>query len=374
MQGKGNDALIDGSRLVIEACACAGSEAFVAYPISPANWLYRYARERFPIAMAATDEITTLQWMSGFSATGKFPVTATSYPGYALMVESLGMAVMMELPMVVVLVQRLGPATGSATTGAQGDLLSVRGTTSGGAIIPTLCPSNFEDCWTLSAKAVEVAVKLRTPVVLLTSKEMMMTLRSFDISKLPPIEPVAWKRYDGTEPYVPYAPREGMIPPFVPVGDPKHRVRLNASTHDASGLIRKDTPDAMANTIRLGEKVEKRVGEFTFYDLDEGDRKEVLVVSYDVTAEAARSAVFALKAKGRDVSLLVLKTLLPTPPVIHEIVDRYEHVVIPEENRTGQLRELLFGSRTPKRVVGVNGIGHMIAPGEIIKGVERCLS
>jgi 2-oxoglutarate ferredoxin oxidoreductase subunit alpha len=371
MQG---NALIDGSRLVIEAFARAGADAFVAYPISPANWLYRYARERFPITMAATDEITTLQWMSGLSATGKFPITATAYPGYALMVESLGMAFMMELPMVVVLVQRLGPATGSATTGAQGDLLSVRGTISGGSVMPTFCPSNFEDSWTLSAKAVEVAIKLRTPVVLLTSKEMMMTLRSFDISKLPPIEPVAWSRYESDAPYVPYAPSKDMIPPFVPVGDSKHRVRLNASTHDASGLIRKDTPDAMANTNRLGEKVEKRVGEFTFYDLDEGNGKDVLIVSYDVTAEAARGAVAVLRAKGKGVSHLVLKTLLPIPPVIYEIADRYEHIVLPEENRTGQLRELLFGSRPSKRVTGVNGIGHMISPDEIRKGVERCLS
>jgi len=373
MQVESQSVLIDGSRLVIEACARAGAEAFVAYPISPANWLYRYARERMPIAMAATDEITTLQWMSGLSATGRFPITATAYPGYALMVESLGMAFMMELPMVVVLVQRLGPATGSATTGAQGDLISVRGTMSGAFILPTLCPSNFEDCWTLGAKAVEVAIKLRTPVVLLTSKEMMMTLRSFDLSTLPSIERVPWKRYEGSETYIPYRPGEGMVPPFVPVGDRKYRVRLNASTHDSSGLIRKDTPDAMANTNRLGEKVEKRVSEFTLYDLDEGDGKGVLIVSYDVTAEAARGAVAVLRTKGMDVSSLVLKTLLPIPPTVYEIIDRYEYVVMPEENRGGQLRELLFGARTPKNVVGVNAIGHMVSPTQIIKGVESCL-
>lgn len=372
MQPKRQDVLIDGSRLVIEACARAGAEAFVAYPISPANWLYRYARERMPIAMAATDEITTLQWMSGLSATGKFPITATAYPGYALMVESLGMAFMMELPMVVILVQRLGPATGSATTGAQGDLISVRGTMSGAFTLPTFCPSNFEDCWTLSAKAVEVAIKLRTPVVLLTSKEMMMTLRSFDLSTLPSIERVPWERYEGSETYLPYRPGEGMVPPFVPVGDKKYRVRLNASTHDASGLIRKDTPDAMANTNRLGEKVEKRVGEFAFYDLDEGNGKDVLIVSYDVTAEAARGAVSVLRSKGIDVASLVLKTILPIPPTVYDIIDRYEHIVIPEENRSGQLRELLFGTRTPKNIVGINSIGHMISPAQIIKGVESC--
>ncbi len=83
--------LIDGSRLITEAMVRAGVEVFIGYPITPANLLYFYSSQRFPIALAATDEITTLQWMAGFSATGKLPVTATSFPGFALMVESINM-------------------------------------------------------------------------------------------------------------------------------------------------------------------------------------------------------------------------------------------------------------------------------------------
>jgi hypothetical protein len=73
-----------------------------------------------------------------------------------------------------------------------------------------------------------------------------------------------------------------------------------------------------------------------------------------------------------DVSSLILKTLLPIPPAIYGIIDLYEHVIIPEENRSGQLRELLFGARTPKNVLGINELGHMISPSRIIKGVESC--
>ena len=134
-------ALIDGSRLITEACVRAGADVFIGYPITPANLLYSYARHRYPTMLAAPDEITTLQWMSGFSAAGRLPVTATSFPGYSLMAESLNMAFMMELPMVVVLVQRLGPATGTATGGSQGDLSVVQGTLSGGFSLPTLCIS-----------------------------------------------------------------------------------------------------------------------------------------------------------------------------------------------------------------------------------------
>ena len=361
---------IDGSRLVIEACVRAGSDVFVGYPISPANWLYRYARERFPVVLAATDEITTLQWMAGFSSTGMFPVTATSHPGYALMVESLNMAFMMELPMLIILVQRLGPATGSATTGAQGDLLVVRGTISGGFVMPVLCPSNFEDCWTLSARCVETAITLRTPVILLTSKEMMMTLRGFDLSVLPAVNPVSRKQYSNDS-YLPYKPEENMVPGFVPVGDKRYRVRLNASTHDATGLIRKDTPDAMANTIRLGEKIESRVNEFFTYELDE-DGEDTLILTYGITAEAARDAVGLLRSRGKRVSLLILKTLLPVSTRVYDMISKYRHIVIAEENRSGLLREILFGVKCPGHVHPVTGIGRMISPSRIMEVVDSC--
>lgn len=94
-------ALIDGSRLITEALVRAGAEVFIGYPITPANNLYLFSGKRFKTFFAAPDEITTLQWMSGFSAAGKLSVTATSFPGFALMLESINMAYMMELPMVI---------------------------------------------------------------------------------------------------------------------------------------------------------------------------------------------------------------------------------------------------------------------------------
>ena len=107
--------MIDGSRIIVEAMARAGVDAYIGYPITPANWLYAYAQRRIPISLSAPDEISALQWATGISSAGKLPMTATSFPGLALMLESLNMAYMMELPMVIVLAQRLGPSTGSAT-------------------------------------------------------------------------------------------------------------------------------------------------------------------------------------------------------------------------------------------------------------------
>ena len=147
VESTGQRVLIDGSRLVIEALAQAGADTYVGYPITPANLLYAYGMQRFPTGIAAPDEITALQWMAGFAASGRVPVTATSFPGLALMLESVNMAYMMELPMVIVQAQRLGPSTGTATCGAMGDVFLLRGAISGGYPLPTICLSSLADCW-----------------------------------------------------------------------------------------------------------------------------------------------------------------------------------------------------------------------------------
>ncbi len=369
MTGSGTS-FVDGSRLIIEGAVKAGADVFIGYPITPANLLYSYSSQRFPVVMPAPDEITTLQWMSGFSAAGRIPVTATSYPGLALMLESTGMAFMMELPMVIVLAQRLGPATGTATCGAQGDILLLNGMNSGGYSVPVLCPSDLGDCWKLSAEAVKLAVRLRCPVVLLTSKEMVMTLQGFDLSKLEQVEPVKREYYGGDAPYLPYASGADGVPPFLPVGSRSHRVRLTASTHDTKGDLQHSTKEALENTRRLARKVEDSLQGYTFYEYDGQEGSDALVIAFDITAAAARDAVAALRNRGRKVSLLVPKTLLPVPGVYLELAAGHERVVVVEENLGGQYRQILFGRNGREGVTGVNAIGRLISPEEIEREVE----
>lgn len=363
-------AFIDGSRLMIEAAVQSGADVFVGYPITPANLLYAYSSRRFPMVLPAPDEITTLQWMSGFSAAGRFPVTATSYPGLALMIESLGMAFMMELPMVVMLVQRLGPATGTATCGAQGDLSLLNGINSGGYPVPTLCPSNLDDCYHLSARAVKLALRLRCPVFLLSSKEMVMTLQSYDLSRLAPVEKAAWPLYTGSETYLPYAADQDGVPPFLPVGDPAHQVRLTASTHERNASLQHSTPEALENTRRLRRKTEQNLSEYTIYEYEPGG-SDTLIFSFGITSAAAREAAASLRERGNPVSLMIAKTIFPVPPEYTDIMNRYSRVVIAEENDAGQYREILFGKNGRKGVTGVNGLGRLISPTEIEAEVER---
>jgi 2-oxoglutarate ferredoxin oxidoreductase subunit alpha len=360
--------LIDGSRLIVESCAQAGADVYVGYPITPASLVYTYASRRFPSVLPAPDEITVVHWMAGLSAAGRLPVTATSFPGLALMVEGINMAAMMELPMLIVLAMRLGPSTGAATSGGQGELLLLRGLISGGYTLPVFCIADVDDCWRLPPVALRAAVDLRSPVILLTSKEMVMTQRSFDLGRLEQIAPVERTFYDGPAPYRSYDPGDGLVPPFLPVGSGEHQVRMTASTHDVCGILRPTSDAVLANVRRLQTKIE--AGTPVLYDLDEQAGAETLVMAYGITAGAAREAVMTLRVQGERVSLLVAQTLLPIPDVYCEILDRYSRVVVAEENLQGQLVRLLYGRRLPPGVRRVGGIGRMVRPEQIVREVQ----
>ena len=364
---KSKKVLVDASRIITEALVQSGADVFIGYPITPSNLFYTYSKQRFPQFLAGPDEISVLQWMSGFAAAGKLPVTATAFPGLALMTESLNMAYMMELPMVLIITQRLGPSTGSATTGAQGDLKFLDGVISGGLPLPIFSPSNFNDAWTLSHEAVKTAIKFRTPVILLTSKEMIMTQKSFDLSSLEPLEKIDRTTKPYGLPYQTYKAGKDMVPSFLPLGNDEALVRFNSSTHNNNGLIGKNDEESLGNTIRLKDKLEKRIDEFTFYEYDFEEKANELVVSWGISADAARDAVANLRKKGKRISLLIAKTMLPIPPKIYEIIDAYDKVIFAEENLTGMYKEMLLGKRNNSKIHVASKFGNMLSPMDIEK-------
>ncbi len=364
-------ALIDGSRLMTEALIRAGAEVFIGYPITPANNLYLFSGKRFKTFLAAPDEITTLQWMSGFATAGRLPVTATSFPGFALMLESINMAYMMELPMVIVLVQRLGPATGTATCGAQGDITLLQGMLSGGYSIPVISTSEATDCWEMAEEALKTAVELRTPVILLTSKEEVMTQFSYDLDTLKEITPVIRRHYTSEEKFIPYKRDHRGVPEFLSVSNNKHQVRYTASTHNQKGILEGISAEALSNTISIHDKIEKNSNSYLHFEYQKEEGSKILLVSYGITANAVREAAVNLRKEGMTVSVLIPKTLLPIPDIYLDIMEEYNNIVIAEENYPGLYKKLLFGARAPKNVHSVNKIGHMIDPSEIIEEVKK---
>lgn len=364
---------IDNSRLITESLVRAGADVFVGYPITPANLLYYYSSKRFPSFFAAPDEITTIQLMTGFAACGRIPVTATSFPGFALMIESINMAYMMELPMVVILVQRLGPATGTATAGAQGDISLVSNIVSGGLAIPVFSVSDPNDNWNISAKCVEISVKLRTPVILVTSKEEVMTRFSFDLNQLDDITHVQRKYYDKDVTFKPYLADETLVPEFLPLTNTKHQIRFTASTHDSNGNLQYTSKEALENTERLHNKNIKHIKEYTFFEYDAQEGADTIILSYGITSLASKVAVKSLRDNGINISLLIAKTLFPVPDEYYTITEKYKKIVIAEENLSGQYRQSMFGNQHSRKITGVNKIGKMIDPQEIILKIKNIM-
>ena len=146
---------------------------------------------------------------------------------------------------------------------------------------------------------------------------------------------------------------------------------MTASTHNEYGILQGLTPEALNNSVRLQDKIVQNAASYCFYQLDEEKDASTLLVSYGITAQACREAVQILREKGEKISLLIAKTLLPIPETYYDIIDRYKTVIFAEENLNGQLRQIMYGSRSPKHIIGVTSFGKMINPQEIIREVEN---
>lgn len=365
--------LRSGNQMVVEAALRAGCRFFSGYPITPASEIYREMtlrlQARGEVAIGAPDEISALCYCIGASQRGVKAMTATSGPGWALMIEAFQYALMTETPVVVALVQRLGPSTGGATQGAQGDVLLAEFATSGGYTVPVFAPSSALECFTLTAHAFNWSEALRTPVVLLSDKEVAMTYEAVDLASLPEL-PV-WERPQaaaaGYRAVAFGAP--GEVPPFAPVTGPL-KVTVTGSAHNKDGWLRKNDPETLEVLRHLEAKVAARAPDMAMIATDLDGDADTVVVSYGITARAAREAVRTARAAGRRVSFLGVLTLFPVPvDAIRAAVAGAKTVVVAEENLGGLYRGVLASALPGVELRGVTKLGSMIRPGEILEAL-----
>lgn len=358
---------IDGNEAVALGAMAAGCRFFAGYPITPATTIYTAMLKYLPpaggICLQGEDEIASIGYCLGASMAGHKVLTATSGPGISLYSEQIGFAIGSEIPIVIVDVQRLGPSTGSATRGADGDIQFMRWGSSSGLPVIVLAPIDVADCYRLTAHAFNLAEQYRCPVFLASNKEIAMTRESVDLEAIELPVPVFRQAADrGGHPFLPFATtRNDTAPAFLPIGD-QTLVRQTSSTHGADGYITVDPDVISAFRQRLQKKLCAHVNHFTFYDHDPVAQADTLVVVYGVTARAARVAAAAAKAAGRPVAVLILKTLWPVPKqLIVDTAAPYGRVVVVEMNLGQYVREirgLLAGKR-------VDFLGQM--NGELIK-------
>lgn len=370
----GERVFTDGSQLVAMGALHAGVDFFVGYPITPASGIYTHMI-RQGIGISAPDEITALQYLIGASLNGRKAMTATSGPGFLLMAEGIGAALAMEAPLVVVLVQRLGPATGSATMNAQGDVGLAGNIVSGGFITPVICPAAVGECAEMTVHAVNLSEALRVPVVLLTEKDMVVGKRTVDAESLKLPEPRGRALYDGDpKKFGTYEHLNDLeVPLFRPLADREVRSRITASTHDAQGSICGFNEGVRRNTERL--LIKEHIELMPSCTLDRQEDAVDLILSYGFANYAALEAVTRLRAKGHRVSHLTVRTLYPVLATeIREALEGIRHLIIPEENLTGQYRRVLLGEGVltgldVEAVLSIDVMGRSIAPEEIERAV-----
>jgi 2-oxoglutarate/2-oxoacid ferredoxin oxidoreductase subunit alpha len=352
VQVTGNSALAWG---LITAARQAGLPLFLgSYPITPASDILHELsrRKEFGIrTFQAEDEIAGVGAALGAAFGGALGVTTTSGPGLDLKSETIGLAINLELPLVIVDVQRGGPSTGLPTKTEQADLLHAMYGRHGEAPLPILAPQNPSDCFTMAIEAVRLAVKYRTPVILLSDGYLANGAEPWklpDLDALPTIEPdfASAPNHvddDGTETFWPYIrDAETLARPWAPPGLPglEHRigglekadgsgnVSYEGVNHERMVHLRQDKIAGIAKDIPLLE-----VNDVT------GDA-QLLLVSWGSTYAAVAAGVKRIRARGMKAAHAHLRYLNPLPSNLGEVLGRYSQVLVPEMN-LGQLSRIL---------------------------------
>jgi len=362
---------LEGNEAIARGAIKAGCDFFAGYPITPASSILHYMVELVPhaggVAIQAEDEIASMGFCIGAAMAGRKALTATSGPGISLYSENIGLAQIGETPLVIVNIQRQGPATGSATKGAEGDIQFTRWVTSGGLPVIALSPASVGEAYELTYRAFNLAEQYRTPVFVLASKEIGVTKETVDLDaiKLPPL--VERKRAAPGDEYSPHRfDRVGDVPAMSDFGGP-HIARYTTSTHDMTAYLTTN-PDAAQKMIdHYTAKIDQAVDDIALVKEDIQEGADTLIISYGITSRSVAPAVRQARMRGKKVSSLVLQTLWPVPEkVITSALSGVRKVIVPEMNM-GQYR-LEIERLAPKdtEVIGVNKMNTtLVSPSEI---------
>jgi len=363
---------IQGNEACVEGALYAGVAFFAGYPITPSSEIMEHLARRLPRRggkfIQMEDEIASMCAIIGASLTGHKVLTATSGPGFSLMQEALGYAVMAEIPCVIVNVQRGGPSTGLPTQIAQGDVNQVRWGTHGDHAIIALTASNHQDVFAMTVEAFNMAESYRTPVVLLFDevvghmRERMVLPRP---GQIPLVERLRTSVPDGVD-YHPYLPREDGRLPMSDFGG-VHRYNVTGLYHDMWGFP-SDNPKVVHGLIRhLVDKIENNVDAIARYKSYYLEDARTVLVSYGSTARSALHVVESQRRKGQKFGLLELQTLWPFPyDIVGEACGRAKQVLVVEMNMGHICAEVKKALSNPRNVFLINRLdGVFISPTDI---------
>ena len=333
---------------LIAASVKSGLQLFFAtYPITPASeLLHHLARHnRFGVrTVQAEDEIAAANMALGASFGGKLGVTATSGPGMDLKAETIALAVATELPLVIIDVQRAGPSTGLPTKTEQSDLMMAIHGRHGESPLPVIAPATPSDCFNSAIEAVRIAVRFRTPVILLADSFLTNSSEPWrlpDMNDLPEIDPDFADGPNAGDEFLPYLRNEYGARPWAIPGTPGLQHRLGGLEKEhGSGKVSYDPANHALMTKLRAEKLEHLAAELPPLEVDADEGAEILILGWGSTFGVVGAAARRVRNRGVPVAIAHLRQVEPMPLNTGEVVKSFDKVLIPELN-TGQLLSLI---------------------------------
>jgi 2-oxoglutarate ferredoxin oxidoreductase subunit alpha len=327
---------MQGNIASAEAALIAGCRFFAGYPITPSNEIAEHMARRLPQVggyfIQFEDEIASINAIIGAAYGGVKSMTATSGPGFSLMQEAIGLAAMIEAPIVIVDVQRAGPSTGIPTLVGQGDIMQAKWGSHGDYEVVAFLPNSVQEMFDLTIEAFNTAWEYRVPVIVLSDQAVGQMIERLRVPPLDEIKVV--ERRAPTVPPEEYLPFDSryLVPPMAVVGE-GYRFHVTALTHDDRGYpstsheVSKKLISRLVRKIRENEKV---IGRYEAIALDDA---ELVVVAYGITSRSALRAVREARRDGLKVGLFRPITAWPFPYWgLREAVDRGASILVVEIN------------------------------------------
>ncbi len=365
-----------GDTACAEGALAAGCRFFAGYPITPATEIAEHMSARLPDVggtyIQMEDEIAAMAAVLGASSAGVKSMTATSGPGFSLMMENIGLGICTETPCVVVNVQRAGPSTGLPTLGAQGDMMQARWGSHGHYEIIALAPASPQEMFYQTVTAFNLSEKYRLPVLIMADEVVGHLSERVVIPEPSAIHTVSRRRPKGRKDrFKPFCPGPDGVAPMADAGE-GYRIHVTGLTHDERGYPVMTADCHAAMVARITGKIRRNRGDIIqteSYRLEDAD---VAVISYGVSARSSLAAVDEARELGIKAGLFRLITVWPFPEEAVADLARKVKAVLTVEINLGQIHlevERCIKGRVPCHLVGHAG-GTVIPPERIVQAMK----
>ena len=366
--------LMQGNEAIGWGALAAGCRFYAGYPITPSTEVAELLARELPKVggkfIQMEDEIASMAAILGASVGGLKSMTATSGPGFSLMQENIGYAVMAEIPCVVVDVQRLGPSTGQPTAASQGDVMQARWGTHGDHPIIALSPTSVWQAFDLTVKAFELSEKYRTPVILLTDEIIGHMREPAELPGFETLQIPEFRLTEKTAKYIPFRNEPAGVPAMASFGT-GYRYHITGLFHNPMGFPTQDPTEINTWLERVHAKLDNHLDDIVLIEEDVQPGAKVAILSYGASARTARHALKIARGRGSKVDLMTLLTIWPFPETqVEALGERVERIIVPEMN-LGQLAgevERIVGRKKVLRVR--RGNGEMVHPQMILDAIE----